>query len=365
MNQKLSNRLGRRTAACLLVAIFALPGSARAGVLQPPWPLAISVPKKLQAQANCDNLPEPVLRLATSTIYDENDLSRTEIDPEAQEAYLAEVAPIRDYARKIVSLANSFALSHGKNRKAAQCAVRGILAWAEAGALSEASTQIAMFNRATFLAAISSAYIQVRQSPELQDESRKLIEGWLKRLAGSTREFYEKKRQSKSVAPNNIQYWGSLGVAMAAIATDDAGALNWAVEAVRLGACQATAEGALPRELARKKRALHYHLFAIAPLVALAEIAERNGLPGYSACDGALHRIIAFTLRSLRNPEEMAALAGAEQLSEGELRSNTALAWLEIYWARFAGASWSPESYRPLSSSYLGGNLTELYSGNS
>jgi len=97
--------------------------------------------------------------------------------------------------------------------------------------------------------------------------------------------------------------------------------------------------------------------------VSLAEIAERNGLPGYSACDGALHRIIAFALRSLRNPEEMAALAGFEQLPEGELKSNTDLAWLEIYFSRFAGVSWSPEPFRPLSSSYLGGNLTQLYSG--
>jgi poly(beta-D-mannuronate) lyase len=350
-------------AALSLGFLLVMHASAARADLVPPWDISIGKVAPLGQQKPCAKVLAPVITLATETIYDTEDSARTEIDPESQKKYLNEIAPVRAYLRDVVKLANSFALSHGENRVAGQCAARAILAWAKAGALGEAKTQIAMFNRATFLAGIASAYIQIRQSPELKPDERTLIESWLRGLSDETREFYTKKRESKTVEPNNIQYWGSLGVAMAAIATGDQDSLAWAVEAVRLGACEATPEGALPRELARKQRARHYHLFALAPLVMLAEIAERNSLLGYEACGGALHRIVAFALHAIDDPSEIEELAGTKQLAMEPLKSDTGLAWLEPYAKRFPDKSWRLSALRPLSNSYLGGNLTALYAG--
>lgn len=343
----------------VLASMLAVP-SAFADELIAPWPISIGKIERLAKQRTCEAQPAPVSLLSTKTIYEEDDASRTEIDPEAQAKYLKQIAPVRKYLRGVMALANSFALSHGENRVAGQCAVRSIAEWAKAGALIDAETQIAMFNRATFLAGIASAYVQIRQSPELTLEDRSAIEGWLSTLSAKTRVFYEAKRQSVTVAPNNIQYWGSLGVAMAAIATGDRQSLDWALEAVRLGACQATADGGLPRELARKQRARHYHFFAIAPLVMLAEIAESNGGPGYQTCDGALHRVITFALASIDDPALIEDLSAAKQLAMGSLKSETDLAWLEFYVARFPERAWKLPELRPLSNSYLGGNLTSL-----
>ncbi len=344
--------------AIMMGALGATP--AVADELVAPWEIIVGKIEKLPEKKKCAPHPAPVTRLLTETIYEADDASRTEIDPEAQTKYLEEIEPVRKYLRGVVSLANGFAISHGKNRVAGQCAVRAIAEWARAGALLDAETQIAMFNRATFLSGVASAYIQIKQSPELAADDRSVIEDWLSQLSAKTREFYSRKRQSATVAPNNIQYWGSLGVAMAAIATGDRQSLDWAVEAVALGACQATPEGALPRELARKQRARHYHLFAIAPLVTLAELAERNGMQGYEACSGALHRIISFALGSVDDAGLIEELSGSTQLAMGSLKSATDLAWLEFYAARFPARAWKLVKIRPLSNSYLGGNLTAL-----
>jgi poly(beta-D-mannuronate) lyase len=352
--------LARQVIVAWVLGVMALQSPAVAALV-PPWTVTIGAVKPLSIQATCAALPDPVISLATQTIYESDDASRSEIDPESQQKYLAEIAPVRTYLRQLVGATNKFALSHGKNREAGQCAARGLVAWARAGALADATTDIAMFNRATFLAGISSAYIQIRESPELSSGDHEMIEAWLASLLRQTQAFYDKKRQSTTFAPNNIQYWGSLGVAMASIATGDAESLKWAVDAVRLGACQATAEGALPREVARKQRALHYHLFAIAPLVMLAEIGERNGLPGYEVCGGALHRVIDFALAGVDDPEAMARLAGVKQLTITSLKSDTDLAWLEPYAQRFPAKAWRLAAIRPLSNSYLGGNLTRLY----
>jgi len=43
------------------------------------------------------------------------------------------------------------------------------------------------------------------------------------------------------------------------------------------GIDEIAADGTLPLEMGRGQRALHYHLFALAPLVTMAELAAANG----------------------------------------------------------------------------------------
>ncbi|WP_110752320.1 alginate lyase family protein [Phyllobacterium leguminum] len=46
------------------------------------------------------------------------------------------------------------------------------------------------------------------------------------------------------------------------------------------------------------KKAREYHLFALNALMPTAAFAEANGIPAYNVCNGALRRIVQFTLRS-------------------------------------------------------------------
>lgn len=332
--------------------------------LKPLWPVLSSAVPLDTTSVKCDETPKAVVSLSTESRYSQSDDTRTTVDATRDEAYEKQIAPVRAFSLSVVSLANRYTLSKGQDQKAAYCAANSMVMWAKDKALTEAETDTANFNRATFLAAVSAAYTQISGSKYVSAKERMEIEPWLIELSGQTRAFYQQKRDAKSVMPNNIQYWGSYAVASAAIALNRPQDLDWALEGLELGVCTANDDGSMPRELSRKQRARHYHLFALQPLTALAELAERNGREGYDRCDGALHKIVAFTLKAVDDATEIESLAGAKQLKLDEpIKSDNNLAWLEIYASRFPSFLWSARmnDIRPFANSNLGGKMTELY----
>jgi poly(beta-D-mannuronate) lyase len=337
---------------------------ANAAQLKGLWPIVTSTAAFDPAKAKCATIPAPVLNLATGSRYDQADDARTIIDPARSKAYEAEIAPVRAFSRLVVSEANEFVLSGGKKQAAAYCAAVALTKWAQADAMANAETDIANFNRATFLAAIASAYGQISGSNQWSESQRGIVEDWLLKVSSATRKFYQAKRDAKTVKPNNIQYWAAFAVATTAVALNRPDDLKWGVEGMKLGVCTATPEGALPREIERKDRALHYHLFALQPLIALAELAELNGLEGYAVCADSLQRIVNFTLNAATDPKQIEQLSGAPQLDwKPPAASDIDFSWLEIYAARFPDFAWSKQfaNLRPFTNTNLGGKLTQLY----
>jgi hypothetical protein len=99
-----------------------------------------------------------------------------------------------------------------------------------------------------------------------------------------------------------------------------------------------------------------------------AALLEKQGIPVLSRCDGALDRIVAFTLRDLAaGGTESAALAGeAQTLNAGvEGLKDFQLAWVESWLALHP----TPEleaiaaPRRPLRYSKLGGDQTRIWQG--
>lgn len=338
--------------------------SAEAAPLRASWPQQ-AAPADFNGQSTkCESLGEPVVQLKTKSRYSKDDPSRTVIDEDRSEAYEKKIAPVRAFAIGVVKGANDYVASGGKDQASAYCAGQNLYTWAAADALAKAKSEVANFNTATFLAAVSSAYGQIQESRTIAPEQRQVIEAWLLRLSDSTREFYQPKRESKSLLPNNIQYWAALAVANTAVVLQREEDFDWAVEGLRRGVCSANADGSLPREIERKGRALHYHLFALQPLTALAELAEVNGRGGYEFCQGALHRIIDFTLKAVDNPGLIEAEAGESQIQIPPLKPGEGdYAWLEIYASRFKDFAWASKlpKLRPFLNTNLGGNLSALY----
>jgi poly(beta-D-mannuronate) lyase len=340
-----------------------ISASAFGAELVPIWPTVKSDTPIVHGPQGCGVWPRPVRALATETRYAVSDPTRTKIDLESSKKYEALVAPVREFARRTVALANDYEISRGKDQESAFCASRALYIWATGKGLTEATTDVANFNRATFLSGVAAAYIQIKGSKYVSVKEREAIETWLADLVQSTRSFYQVKRDSESVKPNNIQYWAGLAVATAGVALNRRDDFDWGIKALELGACTATIEGALPRELEREQRARHYHMFALQPLVALAELAERNGRKGYAVCGGSLHDIVKFTLDSIDSPTNIEWLTGVKQLPLDAIKSDNDLAWLEIYAQRFPNFAWRGRmaSIRPFANTNLGGKLTELY----
>jgi len=126
----------------------------------------------------------------------------------------------------------------------------------------------------------------------------------------------------------------------------------------------------LPRELARKRKALHYQLFSLPPLAALARIAEVNGL-GLSANEqAALDRLARFTFEATQDPARIAMLAGEAQ-DDPFLKGRPALvqgAGLELWLLTKPGGPASEleidaalKAFRPYRMSWLGGDISALW----
>lgn len=315
--------------------------------------------------------PEPVISLAGESRYVRDDPARADVDPDAAAAYEQAVAPLRTFEREVMRHANRYVRSKGERpAHAARCG--GMLwRWAKAEALDEMKSDTAHFNRSAAVAALSLAWMQVREAIDPQDDGRRDIEKWFDRRGDEVRDYYDAKDPDRRSTRNNHRYWAGLAAAGAGVAAGSTRLLDWGLASGELGLRQVDGDGALPLELSRGKRALYYHAYALGPLLMLAEIGARNGRSSYGAENGALHRLVRFTLAGIDDPTRVASKAGETQEPlgrDGGAFDTGDVAWLEIYHARFGDRNpWAGRmpDLRPLTLTRLGGDLTLLFAGRS
>src|SRR5262249_7960788 len=138
---------------------------------------------------------------------------------------------------------------------------------------------------------------EIRDAPDLDPDKRRRVTAWfaaLARAVTTTRANTDAKRDDFS---NNHRYWSGLAVGAAAIAANDRALFGWAVDAYDVFVAEER-NGVLPREAARGRRALHYHLFALEALEPLAELGAANGVD-LRARRGALARLAGHVLDGL------------------------------------------------------------------
>src|SRR3546814_2632813 len=149
----------------------------------------------------------------------------------------------------------------------------------------------------------------------------------------------------------------------AAVVTQDAEAFDWSVGVFRQALSAIQPDGVLPLEMMRRRKALHYHQFALGPLVMMAETMTRNGGPdAYVWNDNRLHRLAMLVVAGLEDPEWFAGRAGEKQDMAVTIKT-TQLAWMEPWQARFPEPRLVPwlQKYRPLDAHRLGGDLSFLF----
>lgn len=316
-------------ASGLMCAAVVLPGAASACPPPPPAIKDITVPR----------------------FYGDKDGSV--VDAKLAEAHKKAVAPLTGFLRQVTQDADK---SWRRSKPEAQaevgtCAVAWLAAWAQGDAwLGTMETKQAEYQRKWDLAGVALAYIKVRRFAT--PEQRATIEPWLMRFADVTRTFFDDRDRKR----NNHWYWLGLAVGAVAIAADSPRHWEMARGIMQDAAADIAPDGTIQLEIERKGRALHYHAFAVTPLVVLAELAQSKGEDWYAFGDGAIHRLVGLTLEGLERPELFEQIAGVEQ----DDQTRPGAGWYHLYRHRFPDRSIVKSDDIPEGHRWLGGNALVL-----
>jgi poly(beta-D-mannuronate) lyase len=291
--------------------------------------------------------------LTTSGFY--ADSKGSIIDPVKWKAYAASSGPVKKLGDEAVAAADDFRATG--SRQAAQCVLKlEKTAAVDQALIGKMSSSQAYFVQGWVVGALGISYLKVRDSGVIDPADRKLLTDWMETVSKQTMAFYG-DRLAKSPNGNNHLYWAGVQVAAVAIAANDRKLFDWALMTYRNGIQQITPEGTLPEEMRRGQRALHYHLYAAAPLVYIAEFGEDNGIDLYAEDNGALTRLVDRSVQGLEGSGYFDKATGIKQDLPNGPPSAEAIGWAKVYVHRFPDPELSKLlSQAPsLSYMYLGG----------
>lgn len=299
-----------QTAALVFLLAAAGTGMAQTAPLRSPWD-AIKVDAG-SAPWTCPAAPHFVQTVVIESYY--IDPRASVIDPTKYEAFQRASADSTHLAQWATLAADGY-LFKG-SRAAALCVLSLLDAAARAKAWSgKMPGYQGVYLQNWLLSAVAVAYLKVRPSGLATPEQDAEIQAWFTALAARVRDFFDAEVVRLGAAnENNHLYWAGLAVAAAGIAANHPADFQWGLTAYRMGLDEIQPDGSLPREMDRGQMALHYQLYALAPLVMIAELGEANGLDLYAEDHGAIHRLVAFDLAGLEDPTMIQKRTGVAQI---------------------------------------------------
>jgi poly(beta-D-mannuronate) lyase len=269
------------------------------------------------------NVPAPLPKdIVAYDFY--SDAKHSIIDPTRYAAYTAAAKRFEDTTHAAESAADSFQSSG--SQAAANCVLQVLLTDANAGSMTgEMASNQSNYVQNWTLGALAVTWLKVRSAEPGSPADRQLVTAWLDTVAGKVHDYFaERHGKGTTDSSNNHYYWAGFAVMGSAIAANDRPLFDWAVSTYDDGIGRIQPDGTLPLEMARGQRALHYHLFALAPLVTMAELGTANGLDLYTRDRSALSRLIYRSLGGLMNNSFFAEKAGAPQDTpeKGKIKSD-------------------------------------------
>lgn len=311
-----------------------------------------------QRQGKCPRVPAPYTSaLEFPSKYEGSDHARDTLNRNAESRYKKATRTLQEYESGLAELSDLHVQGQAAS---AACALDWLDRWASADALTGPANMTGRATRKWTLSAAAFSFLKIHEAPGLDPDAKARVSIWLKRVAGIVVQEHQQIPPEKI---NNHYYWAAVAVGAVGIATDDRALLDWALAGYRRSVRAIDAEGLLPRELARRSRALSYHLYALQPLVMLAEMGRVNGLDLYIENDCALCRLVNRVTTSVADPSYFEKRTGAQQIL-GDGPDGRAMSWVPIM-ARACpddpGLQELSNRFRPFSGRRLGGNLTEVY----
>ena len=327
----------RRISFCWLFVAGVLACTAASGErLRSPWDATKIVPT--DAPYSCPAPPAFARTLDIEGYY--TDKQASVIDPKKLAAFNA-ASEGPTHLGQYATVAADAWLSEG-SRAAAACVYSLLDSAAKADAWDGKMPQLnGVYIQNWMLSGTAIAYLKVRYSHMGTPDQDAEIQKWFRLVAARVREYFDMQRTHPgSDAYNNHMYWAGLAVAAQGIADDDTNAFLWGIETYRMGVDAIQPDGSLTAEMNRAGMAEHYQLYALGPLVMLAELGAANGLDLYPVNNGAIHRLVKFSVAGRLDPSIIEKRTGVPQ-NLPALMGGLEIGWAVPYVQRFPDAQLS------------------------
>ena len=330
-------------------------------------PVLACLAAPVMAQDICLPSPEPVLALSVESRYVDDDPTRSVIDSEAEDAAKAALGPMDDFLRALAKQSDAMleAETDAARRRSADCVITRIHSWAAADALGDLRTQTARIGIGARLASFALLVRNAAPHAGLEAQVQE-IAAWLGDRIYTQMRFWE--IAPDGAAAGNLRAWAALAAAATAGLQDDPVMRGWAAWSVHYVLCSAEPDGAIPREMDRGARALHYQLHALSPLVTAIAVLRDQNLDLRGMCGDAMNRAVVYALTDIeregglseaRTGEPQTLFDGRDELEDFHV------AWLEAFLSMSDDpvARAMAEARRPLRYSKLGGDQTVIWDG--
>lgn len=316
-----------------VIAVMLCPfASAAAAPLRSPWDARVV--QFSDASYSCPALKPLPEDIDASDYY--TDAKHSVIDPKRLAAYQAVEAQF-DQATKAAAKAADDFQANG-SRHAAECVLQILDQEATADAMTGSmSTNQANYVQNWSLGALAVAWLKVRSAEPGTAEQRKAATGWMTKVGAQVQAWFsERHAKGTNDGTNNHYYWAGFAVMGAGIAADNRAMYDWGAGTYDEAISRIAPDGTLPLEMARGQRALHYHLFALAPIVMMAEYGEANRDDLYARRKSAVHLLVRRTIAGMLDNSYFAKQAGAAQDTPDKKETkSTDVIWLAPYLRRF------------------------------
>jgi hypothetical protein len=218
-----------------------------------------------------------------------------------------------NFERRVTAGMNQWLVTSSKDE--AQCAQQQIDTWANANTLLDydpKESSQAWYQVEWTLSSIAISESVLVNEPSLDQAQIKRDIQWMNKVAHRTIEFDKAGTQT-----NNHHYWRGLAAISTGVLSSDDKLFNWGVGVYKQAINELDQRGALPQEMARHERAIHYQSFALQPLVPLAQFAERQHVSLYqyrSPSGRTVNDAVNFLGEALANPAIIKAYTPDEQM---------------------------------------------------
>ncbi|MFC5488966.1 alginate lyase family protein [Dokdonella soli] len=264
--------------------------------------------------------------------------------------YAQAVKPMRGFVDRLNKAADSNQWS---------CALDLLEGWARADALmGPIAGYQGYYERSWAGTDFALVLLRLPKDVSSANEQRlRIITPWLARIAVATRDA-----DAINHLHNNLVYWAGLNLVAIGTVARQQELVEAGLARAREGIRDIGPRGELEREIKRGDRALHYHTFALIPLVFAAELAQRHGVDLYQENHGAIGRLANLVIQAVQDPSSFARITPVEQ-KPFPWTFQDELSWMEPYYAHTRDKRLPTliAPRRPFNEWRLGGNVTAAW----